>query len=139
MRVALDLLAGALGQADARERRVDPRGRLGAADGSDDAQVLASGEVQVKARLLDDRADALQRLRALGGHGMAEQAHAAGARLGEAEQHADHRRLAGAVRAEEAERRAARHLQVDAVERRALAEALGQAAGLDRRSAVDRC
>ena len=46
--------------------------------------------------------------------------------LCEAEQRADHRRLAGAVGTEEAERAAARHLQVDAVERRALAEALGQ-------------
>ena len=63
---------------------------------------------------------------------MPEHAHAAGARVGQAEQHADHRRLAGAVGTEEAERAAARHLQVDAVDRGALAEALGQAGGLDR-------
>ena len=52
-------------------------------------------------------------------------------RLGEAEQEADQGRLAGAVGAEEAERGAARHLEVDAVERRPLAEALAEPAGLD--------
>ena len=64
---------------------------------------------------------------------MPEQAHRPRARVGEAEQRADHRRLAGAVGAEEAEGAAARHVQVDAVDGGALAEALGQAVRLDRR------
>ena len=48
-------------------------------------------------------------------------------RLGEAEQQADQRRLAGAVGPEEAERAAARHLQVDGLERGAVTEALPEA------------
>ena len=51
--------------------------------------------------------------------------------LGEPEQEPDQRRLAGAVGAEEAERDAARHLEVDAVERGAGAEALAEPARLD--------
>ena len=62
---------------------------------------------------------------------VAEHAHRAGGRLGEAEQQADQRGLAGAVGAEEAEGDAARHLEVDVVERGPLAEALAESAGLD--------
>ena len=62
LRVARDLLVGAVGEADARERAVDPRERLGAAHRGDDAQVLAPGQVRVEVRLLDDRADARERL-----------------------------------------------------------------------------
>ena len=59
-------------------------------------------------------------------------AHAARGRLGQAEQQPDQRGLAGAVGAEEAEGDAARHLEVDAVERRPGAEPLAEARGLDR-------
>src|SRR4029079_15167912 len=51
---------------------------------------------------------------------------------GEAEQQPDERGLAGAVGAEEPERDAARHLEVDAVERRPCAEPLAETDGLDR-------
>ena len=43
-----------------------------ATNGGDDAQVLAAGELRMKARLLDDRAHPCQRRRALGGHGIPE-------------------------------------------------------------------
>ena len=57
----------------------------------------------------------------------------AGGRPRQAEQRADHRRLPGAVRPEEAKGDAGRDEQVDAVDGDALAEALGQRAGLDHR------
>ena len=72
----------------------------------------------MEARLLDDRADAGERGGAAARQVVAEQAHAPGGRLGEAEQQPDQGRLAGAVRAEEAERGAARHREVDAIQRR---------------------
>ena len=59
-------------------------------------------------------------------------AHPAGGRLGQAEQQPDQRGLAGAVGAEEAEGDAARHLEVDAVERRPRAEPLAEADRLNR-------
>ncbi len=87
----------------------------------------------MKARLLDDRADARKRRGALCGHGMPEHAHAARACAREPQQHADHRGLAGAVGPKEAKGAAARDLQIDTVDRGTLTEALGQAGGLDRR------
>jgi len=62
---------------------------------------------------------------------MAEQVHLAGARVREPQQRADHRRLARAVGAEEAEGAAAGDLQIYAIQRQALAKALGQATRLD--------
>ena len=85
----------------------------------------------MEARLLDDRADARERRGAAARQVVAEQAHAARGRLGQAEQQPDQRGLAGAVGAEEAEGDAARHLEVDAVERRPRAEPLAEARGLD--------
>jgi hypothetical protein len=92
---------------------------------------LEAGEVAVEARLLDDRADAGQCRGASGGEVVAQHAHRAGGRLGEAEQEAAEGCLACAVGAEEAEGGAPRHLEVDAVESRPLAEALAEPAGLD--------
>jgi len=54
--------------------------------------------VTVEARLLDDHADARERRGPLGRHRPPEQPHRAG--IGEAEQHPDQGRVAGAVRAE---------------------------------------
>ena len=62
---------------------------------------------------------------------MAEQPHGPRRRLREAEQQPHERRLAGTVPSEEAERAAARHLQVDRLQRGARAEALAEAVGLD--------
>ena len=87
----------------------------------------------MKAWLFDDRADACERLAALRGLRQPEQADVAGSRLRQTEQSADHRRLPGPVRAEEAERDTGRHEQVDAVDGGAVAEALRQRASLDDR------
>ena len=80
----------------------------------------------MKARLFDDRADARERRGAAAGQLAPEQAHAARGRLGQPEQQPDQRGLAGAVGAEEAEGDAARHLEVDAVERGPGAESLAK-------------
>ena len=85
----------------------------------------------MKARLLDDRADARERLAPLGRLRQPEQAHLARGRARQAEQRADERRLPGAVRAEEAEGNAAGDDEVDSVDGDALAEALRQALRLD--------
>jgi len=85
----------------------------------------------VKARLVDDRADPCQRGGPLGRNRAAEQRHRSGRRLGQAEQHPDQRRLAGAVGAEIAEGRSARNAKVDAVDDDLVAEPLRQPLGLD--------
>jgi hypothetical protein len=97
--------------------------------------VLATGQVRVKARLLDDRADTRERRRAVARQFAAEQTHAARTRLGQAKQQPDQRGLARAVGAEEAEGDTARHLKVDAVERRPRAEPLAKADRLNRERA----
>ena len=56
----------------------------------------------------------------------------------DAADHPHRRGLAGAVRAEEAERFAGRDVEVDGVDRGEVAEALGQAAGMDERGSEDR-
>jgi hypothetical protein len=94
-------------------------------------EVLASGEVVVEAGLVDDRADAGERVAPSRGHRQAEQLHRAGRRLGQSEQHPDQGRLAGAVRAEVGERGPARHMESDVADDRRLAEALRQTFCLD--------
>ena len=132
-RVGLDPVVAARGEADARQRAVDPAVRASRSRAAAwTCRFSRPVRCAVKARLLDDRADARERRGAVAGQVVAEQAHAARGRLGEAEQQPDQRRLAGAVGAEEAEGDAARHLEVDAVERRAIAEPLAQIGGVDR-------
>ena len=104
-RVRGDLVVGALGEADPGQRRRDPPGRVAAARRGQQAQVLPPGQVVVEAGLVDDRADPGQRLAALGRDRDAEQRHRAGVGPGQAEQGADQRGLAGAVRAQVAEAR----------------------------------
>ena len=76
-RVRLDAVVGAGGEPDLVECAVDAPGRFGAACGGDDTEVLAAGEVAVEARLLDDGADACERLGAPLRDGEAEQVHLA--------------------------------------------------------------
>src|SRR6185437_1972707 len=131
-RVLRDAVVAARGEADPRQRRRDPRRDLRAAGGRHHAQVLAPRQVHVKARLLDDRADAPERLDPPGRDRPPQQVHRPRASRRETEERADERRLPGSVRAEEAEGTAAGNEQVDAVDRGSLAETLGQALRLDR-------
>ena len=132
LRVGRHPLVGALGEADARERAVDPGERLGPAHGGDDPKVLAPGEVVVEVRLLDDRADARERFaRVAPGTGRPRRCIApASARVSPSSMRIV-RGLAGAVVAEEAEGAAARDAQRHAVDRDTRAEALGQVLRLD--------
>src|SRR5439155_26215569 len=113
------------------ERRVDPREGLGAPGRGDDLQVLASRQVPVEVRLLDDGADAAECLAAMFRDIQSAELDRAGGGGGEPEQHADQGRLAGAVRAEVAEGRAARDAELDVVDDRPVAELLRQSRRLD--------
>ena len=131
-RVGLDAVVGAGGEADARQRAVDPLVRASrpraAAWTCRFSRPVRCGWKRGSSMIAPTRASAAARSPR---QVVPEQAHAAGGRLGEAEQQPDQRGLAGAVGAEEAEGDAARHLEVDAVERRPRAEPLAEAAGLD--------
>jgi hypothetical protein len=101
------------------------------AGGGVNEQVLAAGQMPVEARLLDDRADACERLRAAARHVVAEQADRAGRRLGQPEQQPDEGGLAGPVGTEEPKGGSPRDLQVDALESGAVPELLAEAGGVD--------
>ena len=141
-RIGLHPLVGALGQADPVERALDPGVRLGLTARCRNAQVLPAGQMPVEARRLDDRTHPLERLTALLGDRHAEQPHLPAGRRRQAEEHADERRLASAVRAQEPERDPGRDPQIGAVQRDPVTERLGQAACLDHQpvdSIVERC
>ena len=65
-RVGLHPVVGAVREPDSLERAVDAAVRGAVARRGDDPEVLAAGQVRVETRLLDDRADAGERLTALG-------------------------------------------------------------------------
>ena len=77
-RVALDALVGAVREACPGEGAVDSAVRLGPTRRGDDLEVLATGEEAVEAGLLDDRADARERLCSSRGHGSSEYVHLSG-------------------------------------------------------------
>jgi hypothetical protein len=80
--------------------------------------------VVVKARLLDDRADAREGRRSLLWDREPEYVHRSAARWGEAEQHSYERGLSGAVGAEVAKRGAGRNVQIHGLDDGAVAKAL---------------
>ncbi len=73
-------VVGPFGQTDPFEGRSDAAPGLGLASRCDDSQVLATGQVPVEPRLVDDRSDARQSGGPLFGHRKAEKRH--GARVG---------------------------------------------------------
>src|SRR5204863_1455532 len=97
----------------------------------DHGEVLATGEVAMEARLLDDRTDACERGGPLSRHRPPQQPHRPGGGTGQPEQHPDQRGLASAVRSEVAEGGTGRDAKVDVVDGDALAETLGQPGRLD--------
>ena len=116
-RVRGHLVPGPFGQTDPGQRRRDPLRRRPAPGGGQQAEVVAAGQVRVEAGLVDDRPDPGQGPAPLGRDRGAEQRHRAGVGPGQAEQGADQRGLARAVRAEVAEGGAARDEQLDVVDR----------------------
>src|SRR5215472_9616702 len=132
-------LSGRAEQAHPVQRRVDPGRRGprvgGPVGGVDPGQVGPPGQVRVKGRALDQRADPGQDPAGRPGGRVAEQADAAAGRVDQAEQHPDGGGLARPVRAEEAVDRTGRDGQGESVHRElAAAEPLGQPAGGDRRA-----
>jgi len=96
-------------------------------------EVLADRQLRVERVLLRHDAEPCPDLRAVRSGIQAEDGENPVADRRDAADHAHGRGLAGAVRAEEAERFAGSHVEVDGVDRDELAEALGQAAGMDER------
>src|SRR5262249_57538386 len=98
---------------DALQRGLDPPERVAPARRGDDLKVLQPVQMSVEARLLDDRADAGERLRATLRNRQAAKSHRAPVRAREPQQHPDKSRLAGAVRTEVSDRDAPRAPEVD--------------------------
>ena len=126
VRVVADLGVGALAQADDVEHLVDARLVDSAVEAAHEAQVLARAHVAVEGRHLDEAADVAQGLLLVARHLMVEHLGVAAGRVDEADDHADGRRLAGPVGAEEAEDVAAAHGEAEVVDGERVAEALGE-------------
>jgi hypothetical protein len=128
--VRLGRSVGGVGQAEHLEQLVGagphvPGREVG--ELADEAEVLAAGEVLVDRCVLAGETDQRAHGVGLAHHVVAEHARPPGVGLDDRGQDPHGRRLAGAVRAEEAEHGARRHAQVDAVEGVDVAEALAQA------------
>src|SRR5262245_47830740 len=95
-------------------------------ESSDQAQVLAPGQVGVHGRVLAGEADLLPDCVRLAYDGKAEHLGPARVRLQDRRQDADRRRLAGAIRPEQPEDGAGRDVEVDSVERGDGVEPLGE-------------
>ena len=130
-RVLGHLVVGAVQDAHALERGVDPVHRCGLARRGKDPEVLATGQVPVEPGLVHDRPDACEGGGAVSGHLVTEERHRAGVRVGQPEQHADERRLARPVRSEVAERATSGHEQLHAVDGDVVLEPLDESVRLD--------
>ena len=134
--VGADAAVGGEREADALEQLVPapaPLVRTQAVERGLEAQVVARGEERVERRLLQRGADRAPHLRALARDVEAADRGRARGRRQQRRQHVDGRRLARAVRAEEAVDLAGRHVQVDLVDRlRPLLELLREGLSADR-------
>jgi hypothetical protein len=106
---------------------------LNAVDARDEVEVLLDREVLVEAEPLGHVADAALDIGRLRAQIEAEGGPATLVGREQPAEHADRRRLAAAVRAEEADDAPARDGEIDVVHHRAPAVALGESAHLDRR------
>ena len=132
--VASHAILGAPRQVDGVERGVDASSRAVAVEGRDELEVLAAREVRVEARSLHESGHAFERPHAVDHRIATEEACAAAGRPDQPEQHAQRRRLAGAVGSEVAVHVAAFDGQVDVVDGRDVAVGLEEAASLDDRA-----
>src|SRR5581483_8942324 len=96
-----------------------------------DEHVLAHGELVVERVRLRHDAEPTADLRAVSNRVEVEDAQGAAARRRDAADHAHRRALAGAVRAEEPERLAGLHVEVDPVDGDEVAELLTQSARMN--------
>ena len=133
--VVLHEPTGRVGQPEGVEQLVRPRARLlgpVAEQPAEQDEVLAAGEVVVDRGQLAGQADERPHLVGLADDVVPEHARVAGVRAQERREHADRRRLAGAVGSEHPIDGAARDREVDAVDGAGLPEALDEPGGLDR-------
>ncbi len=126
VREAAHAVAGARGQLDDLENLVDTLLRAVSVERGEQFEVLARGEVWIEARRLDEPGDALERPRALAQRIAPEQLDGALGGDDQPERHPQRRRLAGAVRSEEAVDVADVDVQVDVVDRQDLLVALDE-------------
>jgi hypothetical protein len=124
------LAAGA--EAEPRDRRFRRRRRFGkSVDACDEFQILAHGQVVIEAEALGHVADPALDLVGAGADVESEAGATARIRGQQPAQHADRRRLAGAVGAEEAVNGSALHLQRQVAHHLAPAERLAKAFDVD--------
>jgi len=133
-RIVPEPFAGGRAEADPIQRAGDPlragRRVRGAVRGVQSAQVVPARQVRVKRRTLDQCAHPGQHALGVLRDPAAEQGAGPRGRAHEAEQHADRRRLARAIRPEEPVHRAVRDGERDVIDGDlAAAEPLGQAVG----------
>src|SRR5439155_15747874 len=133
--VTLDLAIRGFGQADARQQLVTASLPLLAGDpvhGRLQPEMLAAGQEWIESRLLQRRADCLADLRPFLDDVVACDSRSSGSRRQQRGEHVHGRRLAGAVRTEEAVDLARLDAQIDAVDRaRALPELTDEAVRFD--------
>ena len=132
----LDLGIGAIGQLDELEQVGGPPARLAPGQvevAAIDDEVVAGGHLLVEPIFLGDDADPRPDRRTAGVRIHPEDPELATRPRRDAADHAHRRRLPRPVRAEEAECLATRDVEVDRVDGRERAEALGQATGVDER------
>jgi hypothetical protein len=133
-RVGLDRAAARVGQVEALQQLPGPGPGVAAREleqAGDQDQVLGPGQLLVDGGVLAGQADQAPDPVGLADHVEAADAGVSAVRAQQGGQDAHGRRLAGPVRAEQAEDRALADGQVDPGERRGLAEPLDQALGLD--------
>ena len=133
VRVAGDLVSRAVAELDGLEHGVDPPPSTATVVCGQQLEVLASRQIRIEPRLLDEARDAVEPPGTVDERLMPEQAHSTLVRPDQSEQHPQGCRLPGAVRAEISVDIAALHGQVDVVDRDDVAVALDEAARLDGR------
>ena len=129
VREAADLGVAASQQADGVEHLGDALLADLTAGRTDQPQITAGAHVGVEGGYLDEAAQVAQSGDPCPGHKVTGDLGVAARREDEAEDHADRRRLAGAVGTEKAEHLAAADGEVEVIDGQQLAEALGQAVG----------
>ena len=132
VRIASDPIAGAIGQLDGLQGRVDPAAGVVTVEGGQQLEVAPRGHVGIEGRRLHEARDAVECPRGFVWIAP-KQPDGPRRRPDQAEHHPQRRRLAGAVRSQIAVDVARLDRQVDPVDRRELSVTLDETADLDRR------
>ncbi len=133
VRVAADLVLGAVAEVDRLERLLDAGPGVAAVEAGEQLEVAPAAQVRIEAGRLDEPRDPLEGAGALAHRVAPEQLGATGRRADQAQEHPQRRGLPGPVGPEVAVDVAGLHRQVDAVDGGEVAVALHQAPGADGR------